>query len=176
MKKIVSIILLSAILITGASCSSNTIEEHNTTNSQDSAFETTPSIDTPNNNENAPKHYEFDLNINNFNTFLTFSSEQGYYLNAYVNNHINIVSGVLSYAYYENVVVTFDVVYKKTDSLSHETTYTGEYSVILNAAGDATFYANDRALLDTLKCGGYDTQIKKTFTIKRVSGKVIFTA
>lgn len=175
MKKIVSIILLSAILITGASCSSNTIEEQNTTNSQDSAFETTPSIDTPNNNENAPKHYEFDLNINNFNTFLTFSSEQGYYLNGYVNNHINIVSGVLSYAYYENVVVTFDVVYEQTYSIGSRT-YTGEYSVALNAAGDATFYANDRALLDTLKCGGYDTQIKKTFTIKRVTGKVIFTA
>ena len=79
-----------------------------------------------------------------------------------------------------NIVVTFDVTY---EDKNNPYVFEGTYKVTLNAAGGAEFKADDENLLAKLKDGDgygfaqdYDTaNYIKTFTIKSVSGKVIFT-
>lgn len=174
MKKFLSIILLTAILLTGVSC---TKADDPTNNELDSTSETTaenpdmmiePALKETT-EYNGPKHYEFYLNSFNCKSYLTFSSQ------SYAGNHdyLQIVSGVLTFAYYENVVVTFDVTYESTGYGGK--TYKGEYSVLLNAAGDAEFYVDNPDLLSAINCSNFSTTMKRTFSIKQVSGKVMFS-
>jgi len=156
----------SNYLTTDTSSNSNTHQDNkqNTTNTNhEQPDDTTPSADC-----DYKKHYEIDLNLDNYQTYLTYTSETTVISGAYHNNYTHNIDGVLSFAYYENVVISFDVTYTNSSK-----TYHGVYDVLLNAAGDAVFYADTPTLLEKLNCR-YDRMMNKTFTIKSISGKVIF--
>ena len=124
-------------------------------------------------NSSALKHYEIDLDINNYETYLKYKSESFY--NSSSGTHLDFthtISGVLTYAFYENVTITFDITYQTSGS--YPKTYTGVYTVKLNAAGNAEFSADDSKLLEAIECPRYDRLMTKTFSIKEVSGKVMF--
>ena len=138
MKYVLSVLLIIAMLFSCASCDR-----------------------TSQTNDAVAKHYEIDLNVDNFETYLTHSSE----------NHWQTISGVLTFAYYENVVVTFHVEYKLSNR-----TYQGEYTVKLNAAGYAEFHESNSDLLAAMSCPSFSSSTSRSFSIISVTGKVIFTA
>lgn len=158
MKKFLSIFLLFVILFSCVSCvgnfdnkpsepttNSTTTEATTTTESTTTSDQTSSTTD----DTYSPKHYEIELNMENFETYFTCTVENALVGGKIYTNGKHTISGVLSYAYYENVVVTFvekDIKNK-------------QYRVPLNAAGDAVF-------LSYLYDG--------TYSIERVSGKVIF--
>lgn len=122
---------------------------------------------------NSQKYKEFDLSVDNFNYFFDFTSS----FDIPANEEYYKVIGVLNYAYYDNVVVTFDVVYTIGSNNRYgevEETYVGEYSVALNAAGYASFYNNDSDLLDAIGLKFNTSEDpKRQFTVKAVTGKII---
>lgn len=174
MKRLLSIILLATIFLTSVSCTNNDRQSPNELNSNNS----TDTIETNATVNSAPKHYEIVLDETNYHSYLTYSTTNKTvgagtaHAKTYLN-YFHAISGVLRFAYYENVVVVFDVIYQREDA-----TYTGEYSVVLNAAGDAEFCSQDNDILETIGCPTekFTLYTKVTFTIKGVSGKVIFTA
>lgn len=161
MKSFVSILLLLSMLLLCVSCTVDT-----PANEFDSSEE----------HDNGSKHYEIDLTLENFSTFLTYSTESNPGYRTSSPDYYHFISGVLSFAYYENVSVTFEVVYTYDKYTYGGKTYTCEYTVPLNAAGNATFAAYDQDLLDALQVEGSNSASKRTYTIKDVSGKVNFTA
>ena len=173
MKKLLSIILLIAMLLTAVSCTKADGLANNELNSNNS----TGTIENNVLVNNAPKHYEIVLDETNYHSYLSYSTEKytrnagTQYAKTY-SNYDHVVSGVLRFAYYENVVVVFDVVYQNEDA-----TYKGEYSIALNAAGDAEFCSKDNDILATIEypTEKFTSYTKVTFTIKVVSGKVMFT-
>ena len=75
------------------------------------------------------KHYEIQLNINNFGDFLEYKVTEDPYIGQLTPvKDFYEVKGVLSYAYYKDVYVTFFVKYTFNSN-----TYTGDYKVKLNA-------------------------------------------
>ena len=127
----------------------------------------TPNSDASNSNL---KHYEIQLNINNFGDFLEYKVTEEPFMGQFTPvKDFYEVKGVLSYAYYKDVYVTFFVKYTFNSN-----TYTGDYTVKLNAAGNYSFYSNDEAVLKAIKCDSYAQRMEKSVTIKSVSGMVIF--
>ena len=123
-------------------------------------------------NSSALKHYEVDLDLNNYETYLKYTANSSVISGATHTNFSHTISGVLTYAFYENVTITFDITYQTSGS--YPKTYTGVYTVKLNAAGNAEFSADDSKLLEAIECPRYDRLMTKTFSIKEVSGKVMF--
>ena len=98
MKKFLSIILFIAMLLTAVSCTKADGSANNELGANNSAdtIESTPAENLPAVN-NAPKHYEIELNMDNYRTYLSRTSSGGW-------------SGVLRFAYYENVVAVYEVI------------------------------------------------------------------
>ena len=174
MKKVISVLIMLVILLSCVSCASVDNEQDtktttppetqmpNNTTSSDTQISnsTTPSEtqisnntlnndsnnasnsattnkDTDNNEHYYPKHYEIELNMENYETYL-FLEETVYREYRF--------SGVLTYAYYENVVIVM------------ENTSGREYTIKLNAGG----------------CCPLTSLGNHAGTVKSVSGKVIF--
>ena len=179
MKKLLIALLTFAMLFSLVACEGTDTPEitkstpsaaNNTADSNQATTDsTTPVIQQPINNQRV-----IELNMDNYQSFLTCST-----------GNISSVSGVLLYAYYENVVVTYNVIYQPKSYYPGADSYQGDFSIVLNAAGNATFSIESSDVLAVLKpvngnsyedltdlgLAGYD----KTITLKSVSGKVIFT-
>lgn len=196
MKSILAILILCSVLLSCVSCSttdndkqgncdtSESTPANNENTSPNNETTSNTSESTPPNNESTSnssnntglKHYEIDLTADNYQTFLNFSKE-ALTINNRFYNYNYILSGVLSYAYYENVVVTFDITYKYDEGdFGGEYTYQGEYSIVLNAAGNAQFKGSDQAILNAINCPTKHYGSDQTITIKKVTGKIIFSA
>lgn len=137
MKTFLSILLLVSVLFASVSCyhssTDNPGSESNTKDDLNAAAETTDeptgSITTAPILDNGPKHYEIDLTLENFGMYLSYSAANASRGNYVFYNHN--ISGVLSYAYYVNVIVTIAVNGK-------------EYKIPLNAAGNGLCSTSDR--------------------------------
>ena len=191
MKAIISTILLFSIMLACVSCSKKNNNAEKSTQdelnssivSTDQVTETTTTTekptekpnDSPDNNtnagdqENGTKHYEFELGMVNFDRFFTYSIENSINQSGQiVKNSLHKISGVLSYAYYENVVVTFEV--KCTDKYGY-TFHTNELKVPLNASGGIDLLSYGDIVNNGINCEEHTSRV---LTIKAISGKVIF--
>ena len=181
MKLLLSIILIFTILFSSTSCILTKVPINNTDTTSDSTSPCTADS-TQEESEDLPpkvsstthsglKHYEIKLNSENFTNYLAYSSETVHIIGSgYHSDYTHKIEGVLSFAYYEDVVVSFEVTYEDPYS---DKIHKGIYSVPLNASGCAEFSADNPTLLNAIK-GTYDRSMNKTFTIIYVSGKVIF--
>ena len=127
-------------------------------------------IETPN---NGVQHYEIELTKNNFDEFLLYTVTTPQYQTTTSKGSFYEIKGVLSYAYYKNVTLSFYVEYKTSDGIS-ETVYKGNFTIKLNAAGNYSFYTADEIVLNALNLSGYNRLAKDSLTITAVSGVVIF--
>lgn len=126
--------------------------------------------ETPN---NSVKHYEIQLTKNNFEEYLDYKVTTN--ATSIPRSDFYEIKGVLSYAYYKDVSITFHVEYSRSNGMNGENVYQGNYIVKLNAAGCKSFYTNDEAILKAINLTRYDNMItKRTLTITAVSGTVIF--
>ena len=168
MKKVLSILLLLCMVFSVIACQkkedliATVVSELGIESETES--ETESSTQSESSNQNA-----VELDINNYTEFLTFTSETAVKEGRILKNFKNTVTGALPYAYYENVVVTFDVTYNTSQGV-----HQGEFSVNLNAAGGIQFFGDDEALLNSIGCTVPIYSINsRSYTIKNVSGKVI---
>ena len=129
-------------------------------------------IETPN---NGVQHYEIELTKNNFEEFFEFY-DTTVIVNpsTYLEANFYEIKGVLTYAYYKNVSISFYAEYSNSDGLGGTTIYSGSFTIKLNAAGNYSFYSNDEMVLKAIKCDRYTRQTKRSVTITAVSGVVIF--
>ena len=122
---------------------------------------------------NQAHHYEIDLTLSNFDEFISFTSNYTPYTNF---EDYHELKGTLTYAYYENVTVTFDVEYIENGYNYEDTVYSGNFEIKLDASGSNGFYANDAKLLRAINYTSYQKHKSKSrkVTLARVSGRVIF--
>ena len=156
--KFTILILLILFLLNGlaiTSCSNNT------SNHISSATEKETSQ-----SDTSKDYRQFDLTMDNFAHFFYFKEYPASPLNGSTDPGGYEVIGVLNYAYYDNVVVTFDVDYEY-----HR--YTGEYSITLNAAGYVYFPANDKNLLTAIGCTNFKRLGDKKVTLTNITGTII---
>ena len=123
--------------------------------------------------DNGVKRYEIELTKDNFDEFLeykitvpgleTVGAEKGTFCE---------IKGVLNYAYYKDVKITFNLEYANS-SVSTDI-YKGVFVAKLNAAGNYSFYTNDSAVKSCINSGTATSLRNKTVTITAVSGIVIF--
>lgn len=104
-----------------------------------------------------------ELNINNFTDFFTYTKGQKYDAGAYRIAYT--IEGVLDFAYYEDVVITFEVIYQNSENEEKTT-----YMTHTNAAGDVSFLETDAT--KSLGIAAYHKIIN--FEVKSVSGVVHF--
>ena len=138
-------------------------------NEQNGAESDNQTIPNEEEDDNGMKHYEIDLSMQNFDDFLEYEYTYSYlgvspqYPNS--KGHSYLVTGVLSFAYYQNVIVTFRMT--KNDTNQYR-----DFNVKLNAAGNGGFYQADQIYKETTTQlgGGYGF----TVSIQNVSGTVIF--
>lgn len=111
-------------------------------------------------NEN---YYNIDLTMDNYWKFLDWDKRN------------NQFTGVLSYAYYDNVVITLQ---RKIISEYTTNTYSENYTIELNAAGCKTYsfteYTFDQ-IKELLNHTGYLSSYSNEITIINISGKVQFS-
>ena len=111
-------------------------------------------------NEN---YYNIDLTMDNYWKFLDWDKRN------------NQFTGVLSYAYYDNVVITLQ---RKIISEYTTNTYSENYTIELNAAGCKTYsfteYTFDQ-IKELLNHTGYLSSFSNEITIINISGKVQFS-
>ena len=111
-------------------------------------------------NEN---YYNVDLTMDNYWKFLDWDKRN------------NQFTGVLSYAYYDNVVITLQ---RKIISEYTTNTYSENYTIELNAAGCKTYsfteYTFDQ-IKELLNHTGYLSSYSNEITIINISGKVQFS-
>lgn len=111
-------------------------------------------------NEN---YYNIDLTMDNHWKFLDWDKRN------------NQFTGVLSYAYYDNVVITLQ---RKIISEYTTNTYSENYTIELNTAGCKTYsfteYTFDQ-IKELLNHTGYLGSYGKEITIISISGKVQFS-
>lgn len=111
-------------------------------------------------NEN---YYNIDLTMDNYWKFLDWDKRN------------NQFTGVLSYAYYDNVVITLQ---RKIISEYTTNTYSENYTIELNAAGCKTYsfteYSFDQ-IKELLNHTGYLSSYSNEITIINISGKVQFS-
>lgn len=119
---------------------------------------------SPNNtNESIERYYNVNLSLENYWKYLDWDKR---------NNQFN---GVLTFAYYENVIVTIQ---RKIVSEYTENTYSENYSVELNSAGSKTYtfteYTFDQ-IKELLNHTGYLSSYSNEVTIIDISGTVQFS-
>lgn len=168
MKRIFKLVLILTITLTMCLCvfsaCASPDEQTNETQSQETNDE------TPN---NGIRHYEIQLNKDNFEEFLEYKVE--FYATITPRCDFYEITGVLTYAYYKDVVITFNAEYLRSNGLGGQIAYKGNYALKLNAAGHNSFYTNDNELLKAINCNKYDNMmISYNLTIIEVSGTVIF--
>lgn len=158
MKRIFKLVLILTITLTMCLCvfsaCASPDEQTNETQSQETNDE------TPN---NGIKHYEIQLNKDNFEEFLEYKVTTKSLAPRYDLYEIN---GVLSYAYYKDVLITFYVVYRSPYTCN------GHFTIKLNAAGNYSFYSDDEALIKVINQSPDARYLNLTIT--EVSGTVIF--
>lgn len=111
-------------------------------------------------NEN---YYNIDLTMDNHWKFLDWDKRN------------NQFTGVLSYAYYDNVVITLQ---RKIISEYTTNTYSENYTIELNAAGCKTYSFTDYTfdqIKELLNHTGYLSSYSNEITIINISGKVQFS-
>lgn len=174
-KKLITFMLTFATMIfigcaslTGCSESDNKTIEQSSPDEQSGSESNIQTGSGEVNNDNGVKHYEIALNMQNFNEFLEYKytySSLG--IRPDVPNskgHSYFVTGVLSFAYYQNVVVTFRMT--RTDTNQYR-----DFQVKLNAAGAGGFYQADQIYKESTSILGSSDV---TVSIKNVTGMVIF--
>lgn len=134
----------------------------------------TEDADLTNQLPNQPTHYEIDLTLSNFDKFINFTSNYTPYTN-FEDHHE--LKGVLTYAYYENVTVTFYVEYIENGYNYDDIVYSGNFVINLDASGSNSFYANDAHLLRAINYTSYAKYKSKSRKVMLVgvSGRVIFS-
>ncbi|MBR7141697.1 MAG: hypothetical protein IKD03_06075 [Clostridia bacterium] len=141
-----------------------------------SCTNSTPPTNNPETPLEPPQNYQkFDLSLDNFSHFFDFSYTRGVYgtYNPSVADTYTI-KGVLTFAYYENVIVTLDVTYTYPSGIGNtDIVKKGTYTLSLNAAGSATFRTDDPALLQAINCTNYSNTTQEQITVKSVTGTVI---
>ncbi len=119
---------------------------------------------SPNNtSENNERYYNVNLSLENYWKYLDWDKR---------NNQFN---GVLTFAYYENVIVTIQ---RKIVSEYTENTYSENYSVELNAAGSKIYTFTEytfEQIKELLNHTGYLSSYNDEVTIIDVSGTVQFS-
>ena len=161
MKRILSFLLMVGFCLSIPACSQKQMSENNDKDDKKNQMDTSSSEKNNNSQENADT---IKLSINNFTDFFTctkalkINPETKQYWNAYT------IEGVLDFAYYKDVVVTFKVTYQvSATSKGVETIYV----VHPNAAGDVSFFEKHAA--KSLGISKYD---KINFEVKSVSGEL----
>lgn len=136
-----------------------------------------PSNENQNNNTNNDglKHYEVLLNKTNFEEYIEYKVTIPTYATANSpKKDFYEFKGVLSYAYYKDVTVTYYAEYSNSDGLGGEIVNKGYFTIKLNAGGNYSFYTNDDKILKAINCTTYTNLTEKSLTITAVSGTVIF--
>ncbi|MDE7372491.1 MAG: hypothetical protein K2N18_00345 [Clostridia bacterium] len=120
---------------------------------------------------NSGQHYEIALNLNNFEEFFKVVITEGAKVTSYnsTSHDLYEITGVLNYAYYKDVYITFHAEYK-----NNGLTYQGNFTRKLNASGSISFYTNDSDILEEIGCSGYSAHASKKITPISVTGTVIF--
>ena len=106
-----------------------------------------------------------DLTMDNFKTFVDCTFD--------ANKKSCKISGVLTFAYYDNVIVIMEASYTDLDTAYNETR-TSQFSVALNAAGCAEISVSDPAIFAAIGCDQYEDFTLKLVGVKNVSGTVTF--
>ena len=161
MKRVVTIILLSLLLFSCVSCNNTSKPEVSVTDDlhAESTNETTEETKGDTSVQSV-----VELNLLNYKSYLTYIPETGKNNTGYIiQNYRHTVSGALRYAYYENVIMTFNVEYVENGNKN-----TIKYEVLLNAAGDAVF---TNGTINKKFDGYYSGTL--TVTLESVSGRVI---
>ena len=175
MKIFLSIFLLTAVLFSIVACN-NSAED---VTSKSTELETNIN-NTTHTSSDKSSYREIELDLNNYKTYLTYTATSGLDNDGRrYSNFIHTVKGALSFAYYENVVLTFDITYSASIN-NEQKTYHGKYNLVLNAAGDGEFHANDNELLDSINVPDYIAQRfytvdDYTISLESISGKVCFS-
>lgn len=126
--------------------------------------------------DNNQKYQEFNLSVNNFSYFFDFTCSR----DISADQDIYKVIGVLDYAYYDNVIITFDVVYTIDSNYygKEKRVYNGAYSIALNAAGDASFYCDNPELLKAIGWDSYQSpsstlDLTRQITVRSATGTIV---
>lgn len=125
--------------------------------------------------DNGMKHYEISLNKANFEEYIEYKVT--IQTNATANSSkkdFYEFRGVLSYAYYKDVAITYYAEYSNSDGLGGTIVNKGNFTIKLNAGGNYSFYTNDETILKAINCNKYTNLTEKILTIISVSGTVIF--
>lgn len=122
---------------------------------------------------NQLQHYEIDLNKDNFEKYILFSVTETNPNSSNKTGNFYDFKGVLSYAYYKDVMITLNAQYTKPSWRGGES-YNFNFVINLNTAGNFSFYTNNQAALDKLNWTEYYPGTKSVIVITAVSGKVIF--
>ena len=158
-------VIVSAIimLLTFASC-----DDGKSSRSPNGSDSTNDSAST-----NHPQHYEIELNKDNYEKYIKYSVTETTANALNKTGNFYDFKGVLSYAYYKDVAVTLNATYT-TPSWEGGKTYTFNFSVDLDAAGNFSFYTNNQIALDKLNWAYYYPGTTSEIVVTAVSGKVIF--
>lgn len=166
-KKLFSVIAFLFIFINiGCGCMVSTSEAD---------VESVVSEDNIQNDTGTFRHYTISLSMYNYNTFFGIEYSSG-------KSAKLIVSGVLTFAYYENVVVTALCTYKYSSPFGNmncdNAVYTAETEINLNAAGNGTVIFSTDYIPDNIKpefTDGAASVFSKSFEIIDVEGTILFT-
>lgn len=142
-------------------------------NEQNGAEHDNQTIPNEAEDDNGKKHYEIDLNMQNFSEFIKYIITETV-ANSQNNtgNHYEF-QGVLRFAYYKNVVLTLSATYEEPSWEGGEIR-TFQFSVVLDAAGDFKFDTNNPIALEKLGWSIYKPGTRSQIDVIAVSGKVIF--
>lgn len=157
---------LVAILICLCGCSNNSPTSSQNIDSNNSSV-----VET-----NKNKRYEFDLTMDNYWKFFLNTQEE-YSANSYSPNSIIYENeGVLSYAYYEDVVFVLELSYSITYNGVTTTNKFDDVTLKMKANGYGKFtysyeYSREINGKDSDSLYNYKRELK----VKNVSGKVIFS-
>lgn len=130
------------------------------------------SINEPN-STNQLQHYEIELNMNNFEKYILYSITEASSTTIGTKGDFYDFQGVLSYAYYKDVIITLDAQYKLPSWEGGET-HNINFDIELNAAGNFGFYADNQVALDKLNWTSYPRGTTSEIAVTAVSGTVIF--
>ncbi len=128
---------------------------------------------TPSNNTETAEekstinHYEIDLNLENYWKYINWSQDFDECT----------FSGVLSFAYYENVIVTVERTISSPEYTTN--TYSEKYDIELNAAGNLLHIKEEKTFDEyrqLLNVSGYMGSVSDKITVVGIKGKVIFSA
>lgn len=153
MKRSLSFLLMVGLFLSIAACSQKQMSKENDKNETE-----TSSNDKA--NESQEDTDKIELSINNFTDFFTYTKGSKYNGASYYNAYT--IQGVLDFAYYKDVVITFEVTYQASEN-EVKTTYT----TYANAAGDVFFWEKDAT--ESLGIASY---YNVNFEVKSVSGAV----